>query len=75
MSYYDNVIFPKNCKGIIDVTKAPYFVDNTGKEDCTQKLCKILDDILFCMIAEMEEVYETLKNLRTILISAEKTEN
>ena len=57
MSYYDNVIFPKNCKGIIDVTKAPYFVDNTGKEDCTQKLCKILDDILFCMIAEMEEVY------------------
>ncbi len=61
MSYYDNVIFPNNCKGIIDVTKAPYFVDNTGKEDCTQKLCKILDDILFCMIAEMKEVYETLK--------------
>lgn len=62
MKYYEDVRFPENCKGIIDVTKAPYFVDNTGKEDCTEKFCRILDDILGVMIPEMQAVYESLRN-------------
>ncbi len=34
----ENYRFPKECTSIIDVTKPPYNVDNTGAEDCT-KLC------------------------------------
>ena len=40
------MIYPQNCQGIIDVTKPPYNLDNTGKTDCTETLCKIVDDIL-----------------------------
>ncbi len=54
MKNYENVIFPANCNGIIDVTKPPYNLDNTGKEDCTEKLCDILD-------AFMQEYIDGLK--------------
>ena len=42
----ENYIFPADCRAIIDVTKPPYNVDNTGKIDCTKQLCAIVDDIL-----------------------------
>jgi len=61
MKHYENVIFPEKCKGIIDVTKAPYFADNTGNEDCTEILCKILDDILTPYVEIMEEIYGILR--------------
>lgn len=32
--------------GIVDMTKAPYYCDNTGEQDCTEKICKAIDDIL-----------------------------
>lgn len=60
MKYFDNVIYPENCKAILDVTKAPYFVDNTGKEDCTEKLVQILNDILSVHAKDMEDIYERL---------------
>lgn len=41
----NNCRFPKDCRAIIDVTKAPYYCDNTGKQDCTKQLCQIIDDI------------------------------
>jgi len=47
-------------KGIIDVTKPPYNVDNTGKRDCTKILCKILDDILLPNIEKLEEAKKKL---------------
>lgn len=40
-----NIIYPPEAAAILDVTKAPYFADNTGKTDCTQILVSILDDI------------------------------
>ena len=52
----ENYIFPQDCKAIIDVTKPPYNVDNTGKTDCTGQLCKIVDDILG---AYEQKFYET----------------
>ncbi len=53
--------FPKACKTIIDVTQAPYYCDNTGKEDCTKQLCQVIDDIF----REYEKnFYETEKKLR-----------
>ena len=38
--------YPFTSKNIIDVTKAPYFADNTGKTDCTDALCRVFDDLL-----------------------------
>lgn len=60
MRYYENVVFPIESKAVLDVTKAPYCLDPTGKEDCTEKLRKILDDLLSPMISEMKEVYRRL---------------
>ncbi len=41
----ETIRFPKECEAIIDVTKAPYFADNTGKEDVTEILRRVIDDI------------------------------
>ena len=49
--------YPIESKVIIDVTKAPYFADNTGKTDCTAVLCRVLDDVL---IREAEERDKTV---------------
>ena len=62
MRYYENVIYPEGCRAIIDVTKAPYFADNTGKTDCTAILQKILDDLLTPYVEEMDEIYNILKD-------------
>lgn len=55
-----SVRFPDDCKAIIDVTKPPYNLDNTGKSDCTAKLCALVDEILG---AYAERFYETQKKL------------
>lgn len=49
----ENYRFPKECTSIIDVTKPPYNVDNTGSEDCTKKLRQIIDDIFSAYEAEL----------------------
>lgn len=41
-----HIQFPKNIKGVIDVTAPPYSLDPSGKKDCTQTLCRILDEIV-----------------------------
>ena len=55
--------YPENFKNIIDVTKAPYFADNTGKTDCTEILCKVFDDLLD---REIQGVKETEEKLHTL---------
>ncbi len=45
----------------MDVTKAPYFADNTGKEDCTRILVAILDDLLRVSLEGMERVMKILE--------------
>ena len=62
MKNYENLIFPENCKGIIDVTKPPYNLDNTGKEDCSEKLCNLLDSLLQSFVDDMRRQYEILKD-------------
>lgn len=59
--YYENVVFPTQAGAVIDVTKAPYCLDPTGREDCTEKLRRLLDDLLRGMVSEMKEVYERLR--------------
>lgn len=55
--------YPENFKNIIDVTKAPYFADNTGKTDCTAILRKVFDDLLD---REVKGVKETEAKLYTL---------
>lgn len=62
MSFYDNIDFPDHYKGIIDVTKAPYLLDSSGKEDCTEKLCRLLDDLTSGTVSEMQRIYAALRD-------------
>ncbi|WP_168119712.1 glycosyl hydrolase family 28-related protein [Paenibacillus sp. HB172176] len=43
---HGQVVYPADCTAIIDVTKPPYNIDHTGKEDCTRQLIQIIDDII-----------------------------
>ncbi len=47
-------------RNVIDVTKAPYFADNTGKTDCTNALRKAIDDCLSGYITELEKMKREL---------------
>lgn len=53
-------IFSERFRGVIDVTKPPYNVDNTGKIDCTKTLKRIVDDILAENIKGMKETTDKL---------------
>ena len=44
---------PTRFKNLIDVTKPPYCADNTEKEDCTEILRRVLNDLL---IREAERI-------------------
>ena len=55
-----STVFPPNCDAIIDVTKAPWFLDNTGKEDCTEKLIAIFDSLFPEIIEGMKKTYDVL---------------
>ncbi len=46
----------KNNGIFVDVTKAPYFADNTGKVDCTDVLIAALDDILRREVEAVQEI-------------------
>lgn len=55
--------YPENLPNIIDVTKAPYYADNTGKTDCGDILRQVFDDL---MIREIEGVKSTESKLHTL---------
>ena len=59
----ESYIFPTDCKSIIDVTKPPYNVDNTGKTDCTQQLCALVDEILGGYEKNFYETKEKLESM------------
>jgi hypothetical protein len=56
-----HVIYPSDAGTIIDITKAPYFADNTGKNDCTGILVGILDELAGHSIAGMNKLVEIIK--------------
>ena len=60
MIFFENTVFPDGCKGILDVTKPPYCLDNTGVEDCSEKLCNLLDSLLQSFVDDMRLQYEIL---------------
>lgn len=46
ISQSQNIIYPVNANAVIDVTKPPYNVDNTGKKDCTNDLNRAYSDVM-----------------------------
>ena len=42
----ENIVYPENLRAIVDVTKPPYSVDNSGQIDCTASLIRAIDDII-----------------------------
>ncbi len=61
--------YPFESENIIDVTKAPYFADNTGKIDCTAALCRVFDDLL---AREREGIEKTKNDLLALSNNCEK---
>ncbi len=59
---YANVRFPVECRAILDVTKPPYSLDNTGNKDCTGTLRKIIDHYLQLQIEGIEATRQRLQN-------------
>ena len=57
----NNLNFPIKCKTIVDVTKAPYFADNTGKTDCTKVLRQVFNDIMNEYQNEFDKTKEKLE--------------
>lgn len=55
--------YPIKTDTIIDVTKAPYFADNSGKTDCTAILCRVFDDVLQREVDGVKETFEDLQAL------------
>jgi hypothetical protein len=41
-----NIVYPANVQAVVDVTQAPYHLDNTGQEDCTSGLIRAIADVL-----------------------------
>jgi hypothetical protein len=55
-----NIVYPPEANVILDVTKAPYFLDNTGTKDCTRALVAILDDMAKISLDGMKRVMDIL---------------
>jgi len=55
--------YPPGAAAVIDVTKAPYFLDNTGNKDCTAVLVSILDEIAIHSIRGMKKVMDELESV------------
>ncbi len=55
--------YPECAKNVIDVTKAPYFADNSGKNDCTAALCRAIDDCLRGYVTGLEKMRKELLEL------------
>lgn len=58
-----NVIYPENCKAVINVTKPPYNVDNTGKTDCTAQLVSIIDSLAAAQVEALERTKKKLEEM------------
>ena len=42
----ENIVYPPDAGAVIDMTKPPYNMDNTGRADCSDALIQALDDVL-----------------------------
>ena len=47
-------------KIVVDVTKAPYFADPTGKTDSTAAICRAIDDIVVRDIEGVQQMRQKL---------------
>ena len=59
----NRIVYPPDAAAVIDVTQAPYFLDNTGNKDCTAVLVSILDEIALHSIRGMKKVMDELESV------------
>ncbi len=48
------IVYPPECKAVIDVTKPSYNLENTGKEDCAEKLVALIDSLTWRTILAID---------------------
>ena len=56
-----NIVYPANVQAVVDVTQAPYHLDNTGKKDCTSGLIQAIADVLR---DDREAMQVSLRNIK-----------
>ena len=59
----ENFIFPNAAGAILDITKATYLADPTGKRDCTAALRQAMDDALGEVLRLRNETLQMLERL------------
>ena len=57
-------------KIVVDVTKAPYFADPTGKTDSTAAICRAIDDIVVRDIEGVAVRYDFAVGAFTVIVGA-----
>jgi hypothetical protein len=58
----ENIIYPSDAKAVIDMTKPPYNLDNTGGQDCSDAIIRAMDDILRPTRDRQKFIEEVVKN-------------
>lgn len=69
----ENIIYPSGAEAVIDVTKAPYYADNTGAKDCTAALNRAYDDVMKKILDALSETVELKKRNPNLKLSREGT--
>ena len=59
--------YPIEHPSVIDITKSPYFVDNTGQTDATNAIRQALDDCVQGYISGLEKLRNKLLALFRVL--------
>lgn len=59
----NQIVFPPESESVIDVTRAPYSLDNTGQRDCTESLVHLLEEMAHISIDGMARVMERLRRI------------
>jgi hypothetical protein len=57
----EEILYPAGLEAVVDVTKAPYRADPTGRTDCTAALIRAVDDV---MRPDEEALKQTLRTIK-----------
>ncbi|MDD4226882.1 MAG: glycosyl hydrolase family 28-related protein [Mariniphaga sp.] len=67
----ENIIYPADAEAVIDMTKSPYHLDNTGEKDCSDAIIRALDDVLRPTRDRQKWIEEAVKNHPDTIIGFE----
>jgi hypothetical protein len=64
----EDIVYPAGLEAVVDVTKAPYFADPTGRTDCTAALNQAIDDDLRPDYEAIKQTQRTIKEQPALAI-------